>query len=268
MWRSDDGLKLKRGQKVNSAHLESSTFKVIRAMKQNSYRPETPYLVETVDLNVAIGRGCDVIPVGFASLAVTGDEEGEVIMNLPVKQGQSKSTMKPKRSGKDKKSRRRLCSATADRFSLAENATLRVGVRVLPHEAMVEADKLAIEMNEYRGTLSDDENSLMEKRSTKHEDDQGFGCTTLACRPTIQTPTEMFSRAVLGCFQPDNDNVFTVLTLENDTPGGCFLSDASNSRAADDNGKTALFPYSIMSSVSESTDGGTMETDESTNYRN
>ena len=42
---------------------------------------------ETMDVLVGLARGSDMIPLGVATLVITGEEMGEVQVNLPVRTG-------------------------------------------------------------------------------------------------------------------------------------------------------------------------------------
>jgi hypothetical protein len=115
---------------------DACTFKVIRTMRRESYRPGVSiedvsnYSYETVDLNVLVGHRQNLVSLGVASLVVTGDEEGENVVKIPVRQSSTKNV---KGRGKGKGSSASFLPHDPEwRYSLEENATLCVGVRVVP----------------------------------------------------------------------------------------------------------------------------------------
>ena len=123
---------------------EACTFKILRAMKREGYRPGLNieevynYAPETIHLNVHLGHRQDLIPLGVASVAVTGEEEIESILNVPVKlQATSTSNLASGRRHHSKRSRMNQTKPFFPHdagwiYSLADNATLRVGIRTLP----------------------------------------------------------------------------------------------------------------------------------------
>jgi hypothetical protein len=102
-----------------------TTFEISRVMQRESYRPGTKigqvshYVCERIDLNISVGQGKDIQPLGVASIVISGDDDGEVLMNAPVKQVAASDGPRGIRSGVT--------------YSFEENATLRLGVRVFPH---------------------------------------------------------------------------------------------------------------------------------------
>jgi hypothetical protein len=116
-----------------------STFKMIRVMKGENYHPEgakiaqlSGFVHETIDLGVCLGKGKEMIPLGVASFAITGDEEGEVILNLPVKS-------KPREKKKKRTKKAAFPQDPNKSYLLDDNATLRVGLRVLPQHTIQKA---------------------------------------------------------------------------------------------------------------------------------
>jgi hypothetical protein len=126
--------------KSSESDKDACTFKVIRTMRRENYRPGlsiedvSNYTYETVDLNVLVGHRQDLVSLGVASLVITGEEEGEHVMKIPVRQSAQK-VQHNKGSGKGKGKGSSVTYFPHDpewRYSLEENATLCVGVRVVP----------------------------------------------------------------------------------------------------------------------------------------
>jgi hypothetical protein len=140
-------MRRKVGNEIRASSSKSSvsdkdacTFKVIRTMRRENYRPGlsiedvSNYSYETVDLNVLVGHRQDLVSLGVASLVITGEEEGEHVMKIPVRQS-AQNVHHNKGSGKSKGKGSSAACFPHDpewRYSLEENATLCVGVRVVP----------------------------------------------------------------------------------------------------------------------------------------
>lgn len=165
----------------NDYRTEPSKFEITRTMQRESYRPDTTigqvssFVHERIDMNVSIGRGKELIPLGIASIAITGDEEGEFITNVPIKSATPKEIGMSYSLKNQKKKSYKPCFSDdpLDLYSLEENATLRVGVRVLPAKMREESERYALK--QFRTTNADsttgedhfyielnDENSLIE----------------------------------------------------------------------------------------------------------
>jgi hypothetical protein len=139
---------------LDQAANHPSTFPMVRVMKQQAYKSGTgvgevsAYVHETVELCVFAGRSKELIPLGVASIIVTGDEEVEHVLNLPVKQPKAGTSLFDKhfKVSKKKRSKKKAGSFSHNRrqrFELEDNATLRVGVRVLPQHALRQAKQRA-----------------------------------------------------------------------------------------------------------------------------
>lgn len=125
-------------------NFDTSTFKMVRAMKHQTYRKNTKlgfisnYVHETVEFVVYVGRGMQLVPVGTATFVITGNEEQEVLLNIPIKPilNAKKRNEKKKKGGKKK---RCFPDNEGVQFTVDENAVLRLGVRALPETCIKEA---------------------------------------------------------------------------------------------------------------------------------
>jgi hypothetical protein len=139
---------------------DQSTFTLIRVMKHEPYRRGTRanhisyYIPETIDLRISIGCGKSLCFIGIASFVITGDEEGEVTMNIPAKrvpddehpQTKGHSSASSRSKGSDKAAPSGYEPTKC--YKLDENATLKVGVQVLPQNEYFESRKKTVEEKE------------------------------------------------------------------------------------------------------------------------
>jgi hypothetical protein len=144
---------------LESESADQSTFDLIRVMKHEPYRRGTRanhvsyYIPETIDLKISVGYGKNLSYLGIASFVITGDEEGEVIINIPAKKGyvennvngRGNSSSCNKSKGSDKLASN--CESISC-FELDENATLKVGIQVLPQSQYYDSKRKTTEEKE------------------------------------------------------------------------------------------------------------------------
>jgi hypothetical protein len=174
-WWEDDSTRL-----LNWDQVEPSTFEITRVMQREHFHPVkkighiSNYVHERIDLNVSVGKGREMIPLGTASLALTGDEEGEVITSVPVKSVAPRAAAAPRRKmrfkspeNKRSKGRKRqsFCQDPRHVYALDENATLRVGIRVVParleEEATARERRLTLDCAAVDDDEGNDENAII-----------------------------------------------------------------------------------------------------------
>jgi hypothetical protein len=116
--------------------VDRSSFQIIRCMQQTSFVPGvgagSNYSPETVELRINLSRGTELIRLGTASLVINGDEEGEVSMNIPAKP----IPLNTKKLKKKKNKYGYFSEDPTRRYFLDDNATLRIGIQVIPEEAV------------------------------------------------------------------------------------------------------------------------------------
>ena len=122
---------------------------------------------ETMDILVGLARGSDMIPLGVATMVITGEEMGEVQVNLPVKTGsdalasmmnavnlkKKKKKKKKKHKGNKSKIFQTLAKgaknskkgaffkvAPGARYRLDENAAVRLVVKAQPRNGGYDVD--------------------------------------------------------------------------------------------------------------------------------
>mmetsp|Transcript_10332 Transcript_10332/g.18866 ORF Transcript_10332/g.18866 Transcript_10332/m.18866 type:complete len:295 (+) Transcript_10332:1-885(+) len=149
--------------KQEDGALERSSFNVIRCMQQASFLAGvgvgSNYIHETLELRINLTRGTELIRLGTVSLVINGDEEGEVRMSLPAKP----AALNPKKI-KKKKNRRRnkygyFSNDPTRRYFLDENSTLKVGIQVIPEETVrfAQEKEKAKKENELKQILQKDD---------------------------------------------------------------------------------------------------------------
>lgn len=264
-----------------------ATYRVKRVMQRQTFqrdlsiRDVSNYAPETIEVKVGVGRGKEVIPLGIASIAITGEEEGEVFTNVPVKglaPEKGKRKVFRQKAGPNSKTptkKRRAGMFSEDPnwcFRLEENATLRVGVKVIPSEIKENSEEKALKatdktLDEILDGLYDenlvielnDENSLLEqfigpthqKVEQKPEDDA-------TQKSESKSP---FARFLCGMIPLCAD----VSTVNDDasqvgTPGQAEEKVRREIKVGSKKTEAIVLSLSLMSSVSESTFGSEIET--------
>eukprot|EP00977_Amphora_coffeiformis_P024668 scaffold16630_cov177-Amphora_coffeaeformis.AAC.1 len=137
-------------QSVDTEEESCPSFKILRMMNQQQYNPTSKirevstYEHEQIELCVFVGRGKELVPIGVVSFVITGDEETETILNLPVKKpapGSPAYERHFKRSSRKKDLKDYFEDDPNNAFTIGNNATLRLGVRVFPERSFIEADE-------------------------------------------------------------------------------------------------------------------------------
>jgi hypothetical protein len=146
----------------DEASIERSSFKLTRCMKQGMFvagvGAGSNYVHETLELRINLSRGTELIRLGTASLVISGEEEGEVQINVPLKPivHKSKKTHISRFKGKAKAKSNKygyFCNDPSRRYFLDDNATLRVGIQVIPEHAMRLAEEREKKENDLRKML-------------------------------------------------------------------------------------------------------------------
>ena len=149
----------------NEKAIEMSSFKLTRCMKQGMFVPGagavgSNYVHETLELKLNLSRGTELIRLGTASLVISGEEEGEVQINIPAKpivQNPKKTNKNRFKNGTKWKAKSNKYGYFGDdptrRYYLDENATLRVGIQVIPEQTIKFAEEREREDNDLRQIL-------------------------------------------------------------------------------------------------------------------
>jgi len=186
---------------------KSSSFKFSRVMKRHavdgSWDGEDDiaegagggngvFMHETMDILVGLARGSDMIPLGVATLVITGEEMGEVQVNLPVKTGSNalsgmmNAINLKKKKGSKKGSKSKIFQALAKgaknskkgaffkvapgaRYRLDDTAALRLVVKAQPRNGGYDVDGSVVSGLSCP-TGSSEEGSSSESSSSESED--------------------------------------------------------------------------------------------------
>ncbi|CAB9499971.1 expressed unknown protein [Seminavis robusta] len=138
----------------NSLPCESS-FQLLRMMMKKPYTRGQVlvenYVHEQVQIGVNLCRGTELMELGVATLIITGEEEGQILMHVPARPSANpgirdaktcRSSKKNKESKKKKKPRKAYFRDDNKRtFRLGENASLYVGVQVNPQRDVEAAER-------------------------------------------------------------------------------------------------------------------------------
>lgn len=195
---------------------------------------------EHVDLQIAVGHGTEMILLGQASIAVSGEEESLVFFSIPVRQ-----------IGTTSGNRRQLVECfnfAADSglsFTLAANATVRVGVRVVPSNVLPRRlSPRVASPRDVTGTLEfEDDDSLL----SSFKSQQG----SIHDKPDLTTILKFMS----GCIE---------LPMCKAEDAVVISKPQSGSRKSKEVTEAEVTPLHLLSDVSDSTYGSTDE--EATDY--
>jgi hypothetical protein len=138
---------------------DQSSLIMERVMMREPYDRLSNFVHETVHLEINLKRGSEIIPLGVASLVISGDEEGPLTMNIPTKAirlkgkkivvADSLSTNKKKKGFFSKHSiKPSFPSDKSVEYTLDENAALRISLQVIPHSSMKETEAAKIRRSE------------------------------------------------------------------------------------------------------------------------
>ena len=157
----------------DNTNIARSSFKLTRCMQQEAFVPgETRataagavsnYVHETLELRINLSRGTELVPLGSAAIVISGDEEGEVQMHVPTQAIKNKpKTTKLGRRFKSKPKGNKygyFMSDPSRRYYLDDNATLRVGIQVIPQTAVKiaeEREKQDLDLKKMLERISDE----------------------------------------------------------------------------------------------------------------
>lgn len=163
--------------------MHQSTFELQRVMMKEPFdrtrhhSTVSHFVQESIELQINLSKGTEMIPLGVATLIVAGDEEGPITMNLPAKAIRFKGKKMlivdnsprrrpttPNSNNNHHKMKKRDMAASdsqnngparlfaksskrmafssdpARRYTLDENASLKIVVQVIPHGALKETE--------------------------------------------------------------------------------------------------------------------------------
>lgn len=160
-----------------------SSFEILRMMMkrpfvkgQNAGFVEN-YVHETIEIGLNLCRGKELLRFGVANLVITGEEEGEVMIHIPIMSAIVQNMETSKKKKKDMKTRNKIRFEKDDRyFALDENASLYVGVQVHPQQDVEAAAEYQEEIQASDSELlrrAHETKKAMMKHQTKAVEQQG-----------------------------------------------------------------------------------------------
>ena len=256
----------------DDAAIERSSFNLTRCMRQEAFVPSagvgSNYVHETLELRINMSRGTELIRLGCASLVITGEEEGEMQMNIPTKpiQQKSKNLNRNRIKAKTKSKSNKYGFFSSDltrRYYLGENATLRVGIKVIPQDVLNSTEEREKQENDLKDMLRAERNNLRPPmRDMRDENHPGrFDLSALKFAiPNLQH----FAPQTTGRPQTPPQSIFsnvfcglggTMLCAPGSHTRGSNRPDIPLEIIETTNHFNHMGIDSIISSVSESTDG-------------
>ena len=223
---------------------DRSAFTITRCMKQAKFKPgiggRSNYCHQTIELGINISRGTELIRLGTASIVINGEEEGEVEMNVST----TPFVFKSKKLKKKKTKYGYFSNDSSRRFYLDKNSVLKVGVQVIPEDAM----RFAREKEKERQKNENALNELLEHETIQKK-------ILLAIDPSIKN-----ANAVPGSGDKTNLLFPDILCgglstswVPNFFKGSEKESDIPKEVITDEN-LDELVIHSLVSSISETTD--------------
>jgi hypothetical protein len=186
-----------------------STMKLQRTMKRVAYQRDlaanraSHFRHKRIDLNISLSRGTELIRLGVASIAISGNEEDEQLINAPIRPRAKNSSPRARRWTTQQKDDDELCFSDdpTHTVSLADNATLCLGVRVVC-QAIIQHEELIDEQERIFRVESD----LKQERSVIHlSDDYDIVSAPSVVTGTSQRSVKSVAAGVpfLGCCVSD-----------------------------------------------------------------
>lgn len=193
---------------------EQSSFELVRCMQESNNENAvgnlgSKYVHETVELQLSLSRGTEMIHLGTASLVLSGEEEVEVKMNIPTKRTEHKQASKQKVKTKGKRANKYgyFSDDLTRRYFLDENATFRIGVQAISQAAK----EMAAEQEKMREKMRE----KMEREKKRKEDKEPNRLKELRERMERITMENTKRR-----LQMDRQIVFSEVDNENEKPTG------------------------------------------------
>jgi hypothetical protein len=188
---------------------EQSSFELVRCMQESNNENAagnlgSKYVHETVELQLSLSRGTEMIHLGTASLVLSGEQEVEMKMNISTKRTEHKQASKQKLKTKGKRANKYgyFSDDLSRRYFLDENATFRIGVQ--------EISKAAKEMAAEREKMRE-----KKEREKKRKEDK---------EPNFKELRERMERVTMENtkrrLQMDRQIVFSEFDNENEKPTG------------------------------------------------
>ena len=216
------------------------------------------YSHESIDVKVDIGKGKEIISLGVASIVVSGEEEGEVVANVPVKAVAKDKQNRQTAVGHIKKTRKSFADDSFI-YDLDESTTLRVGVQIIPKQEIrldPPARKGGLNPTNTNTTLEEsDDNSLhkqpelIEKKDTENKKKDTENNSIIVHNVQTKAPSFLASFFCGGlplCIGPSADDENKLLAGA--LPGAKPILTCQRAAA-----ETQILPSYLLSDVSSKT---------------
>lgn len=126
-----------------------SSFQILRMMMKKPYSKNhvlvQNYIHEQVQIGINLCRGGELMRLGVATLIITGEEEGQVMMHVPTRPVSNPGIQCKKHTSRNMKKevrRNKFSFSNDDKiFRLDENASLYLGVQVNPQRDVEAAER-------------------------------------------------------------------------------------------------------------------------------
>jgi len=244
---------------IDESAIARSSVVVARCMKQETYVPGVTmgsnYVHEAIELKVHLSRGTEILRLGTATVVVNGEEEGERMIVIPVQPTESMTKYGKKRPKAKLKKYGYFSKDKSRRYYLDENAAIKVGVRIFPQASVEEKER---NENRARNSLKSGElKKMMQQWRDLDISTTEFGTACYeSCNRRQQTSV------------PKPQNIFqnwfscgVLCAADTSTPAVAPTDDVPTEIHAPDYGELGV--HTVVSSVSESTDGSGEDTEES-----
>lgn len=241
-----------------------STIQLNRKMQRVVYQRElaaeqaSHFRHKRIDLNVSLSRGTEILRLGTASIAIAGNEEEEQIINAPIRALAMDDSLPRARCWTDNQ---KGCDNVfyddqAHSYSLADNATLSLGVRVIAEEIIQHEEKIVeeerVHFMESKENRSMDQGTPLIRLSDE---------TDLLSSPSLQTSDARISfnsapavSPFFSCCAADNLSISSILSH--------FSTDEPMDHDHCETREATVIPIYLLSDMSESTAMLTDGTDE------
>lgn len=260
--------------------IDQSTLIMERVMMRELYNSISNFVHETVNLEINLKRGDEIIPVGLASLVISGDEDGPITMHLPAQaiRLKGKKIVVAETVGGVNSRKNRFFSKSVTKpffpsdktaeYTLDENAALRIAVQVVPYSTLkeTEAAKVRRARSEQRKLeLQAHREAMIQK---KHEEQLANGLEDLKVKSNIVTNpgstsiSELFCSPSIMCDGSDTHSTTASLPRRSPKRGTSSRASSNGGESSSTLGNSVSESYlrergifddsSVLSSVSES----------------
>lgn len=236
-----------------------ATIQLNRKMQRVVYQREitaeraSHFRHKRIDLNISLSRGTEMLRLGTASIAIAGNEEEEQMINAPIRVDDTSPRVRCW-AANNKDGKNYFHDDTMHCYSLADNATLCLGVRVIAEEIIQHEERIIAQERVYI-MESRESDSLDQKTPLIRLSDETDLMSTLSHGTSeVSFNSDPAALSFLGCCTGGTTfSLSSVLYFPDDE------DHAKNHRKTTE---ATVTPIYMLSDMSESTAGLTGDTDE------